>query len=90
MGKQTLNLRLKRFQLSQIDDTDCTTANLVFVSRADAALGRADLKAFGSAFAHSVKFTMNRKNQRSVFCNTQTSGVISMPCPRSFSTSMTK
>ncbi len=71
MGEQTLNLWLQCFRLSQVDNADCTTANLVFVSRANTSLGRADLEAFSSAFAHSVKFAMNGENQRSVFRNAQ-------------------
>src|SRR6185437_6084130 len=56
--EQPLDLLRQRGRVLQIDGADRTAANLVFVSRADAALGRAQrLHAIGT-FARLVEFAV--------------------------------
>src|SRR5690606_13133997 len=71
VGEQALNLRLKRFRLGQIDDADGATANLVFIGRANAALGRADLEARIGAFAHGIEIAVDGEDERGIFGNAQ-------------------
>src|SRR5690606_17076437 len=71
VGEQALNLRLKRFRLGHIDDADGATANLVFIGRANAALGRADLEARIGAFAHGIEIAVDGEDERGIFGNAQ-------------------
>ena len=70
MGEQARDLAVERFGLGEIHQPNGAPADLVFVGRADAALGGADLHAAEvRRFAKRVEFPMQRENQRDVFGN---------------------
>ena len=67
MGEQALDLVVQRIGIGEVHEPDRAPGDLVLISRADAALGRADLGS-GDAprLAMGVKFAMQRQNQRDV------------------------
>ncbi len=72
MGQQPLDLAVERGEVGQVHDADGAAADLVLIGGADAALGRADLGAFGSGvLAQGVEFAVQGKDQRRVFGDAQ-------------------
>ncbi len=68
MGEQARDLAVERFGLGEIHQPNGAPADLVFVGRADAALGGADLHAAEvRRFAKRVELAMQRENERNVF-----------------------
>ena len=68
MRQKPGDLVVERVGIGEIAEADRAPADLVFVGRADAALGRADLGAALAAFlAMRVEFAMQRQDQRDVF-----------------------
>ena len=70
MGEQPRDLVVERVGLGEIHQADRPAADLVLISRANAALGRADLHAADvRRLAIRVEFAMEGQNQRHVFGN---------------------
>ncbi len=74
MGKQAVKARIQRLLIRQIGDADGAAADLVLVSRADAAPGGADFRGTGRLFAQPVKVLMQRQDQRRIFGDHQVFG----------------
>ena len=67
VGEQTLDLVVEHLRLGEVHEPDRAPRDLVLVGRADAALGRADLRPAGVAqFSLGVEFAVQRQDQRHV------------------------
>ena len=66
MGEQAIDLVVERIRVGEVHETDRAPGDLVLVSRADAALGGADLGC-AAGLAMGVEFAVQRQNQRHVF-----------------------
>ena len=66
MGQQPLDLGGQGFGVLQVDGAQGPAADLVFIGRADAALGGADLLR-GGFLAHRVQLAVQRQHQHGVF-----------------------
>ena len=65
MRQQLLDLARQRDGVLEVDGAQGAAANLVFVSRADATLGGADLLG-GGILAHGVEFAVQRQHQAGI------------------------
>ncbi len=66
MRQQPLDLGRQGAEIGKIDGAQRPAAHLVFIGRADAALGGADFLA-GRFFAHGVQLAMQRQHQHGIF-----------------------
>ena len=71
MGQEPLDLRAERRQIGQIGHADGAAADLVLVGRADAAAGRADLRARIGRFALLVELAVQRQDEAGILGNAQ-------------------
>ena len=67
MRGQTVDLRAEIVEMGEVADADGATADLVLISRADAATGSADLARAAGIFAQTVQIAMERQDQRAGF-----------------------
>jgi hypothetical protein len=77
MGEQPLDLGFKRVCILQVVNPDGPAAYLVFVGRADAAAGGADLALAGSRFAHPSSSRCSGRISTAFSAMRRLSGVIS-------------
>ncbi len=71
MRQQAIDLVRQRGEIGEIHQTDRTAADLVFIGRADAALGGADGRSLVGILAQCIEFAVQRQDQRDVFGNAQ-------------------
>src|SRR5690606_30962623 len=69
--KDAINLRTESVEVLQILHANSSPADLVLVSRADAAPGRADTAATSCLLAHDVELAMEWQDERRIFGDTQ-------------------
>ena len=69
MRTQPVELRFQRVQMRKVADPDRAAADLVLVSRPDAACRGADLARAGRRLAQAVELAMDRQDQRAVVGN---------------------
>src|SRR5579884_380438 len=67
MREEARDLLIERVRLGKVHKADGAAADLVFVSRTDAALGRADLdRIVGGALAMRIELAMDGEDQRDI------------------------
>ena len=71
MRQQALDLAVEHLQVGEIHQPDGAAADLVLVSRADAAAGGADGAFAGGALADDVELLVQRQDQRRVLGDAQ-------------------
>ena len=71
MGAEAIQLGLEIVQMREVADPDGAAADLVFIGRADAALGGADRSRLAGVLALRVEFAMQRQDQRDVLGDAQ-------------------
>ena len=75
MRQQAADAQVQRRLVREVGHADGAAAHLVFIGRADAAPGGADLGHADLPFPRAVKFTMDGQDERGVFRNQQVVGV---------------
>ena len=72
--QQAIDLVRQSLRVGEVHQPDRAATDLVFIGRADAALGRADGIGLGGVLADRIELTMQRQDQGDVFGNTQIVG----------------
>jgi hypothetical protein len=87
MRAQAIELRIELVDMGEVADADRAAADLVLISRADAAPGGADLALARRVLAQPVEIAVDRRIKGQVSATRSTSGSTLTPWPRSRSTS---
>jgi len=74
MRKQPIDLSAQRQQIRKIHEADGAATNLVLISGADTAFGRADAGRRVFSLAQGLELAVQRKDQRCILGNAQSRG----------------